>query len=181
MYILKHDYQKLLTLFIIILIVIAQPFLTLYSFAEVDASTNATPSVRNGAYLRYTEEVKITWSARGWNSKTLGDVTRKISIVSVEDESFTVKETISYTTDLPSDVQDFYYNVEYMDGEVKEVASGTGSSLGIFSASESVQYVVRKSDGKILQVWKDDPSDALGEVPKELEFWWGYYDLATNS
>lgn len=181
LYISKNGYGKTLTIVLITLIVVAQPFVMLSFFAKAETTANATPSVRNGAYLRYTEEVKITWTARGWNQKTLGDMTRKISIVSIEDENFTVKEKISYTTDLPSDLPAFYYDVEYMDGQVTELASGTGSSLGIFTGSESIQYVVRKSDGKILQVWKDDPSDALSEVPKELQFWWGYYDSPSNS
>ena len=166
---------------ILLAVILTQNLSAFFPGAWASASTaDSTPVVSRGVRLRYEEEVRITWDRWYWENKKVGDVSRSITVLEVQDDNFTVREDITYTMHLKSDswwVEKAYIDIRYMNEEKWEtIAEGSPETLGSsYDASIHVHYVVNKTDGEVLKVWEDNPdTDTLDTIPLKLQLYWSY-------
>jgi hypothetical protein len=156
------------------------------------SATDSTPTVSDGGLgLSFEEDVHITWDKWGWANQKVGKVSRNVTVVDVEKtysaaENFTVLEEMTYTMYMPWDLDYAYVWVEYMDGSKESLAGGSTNEFPgwpyetTYVASLYLHYLVDKTTGTVLKVWKGDRSDASSVVPLELEVYWSYFNTTSN-
>ena len=148
--------------------------------------TDFVDDAQPGFYLEYEEVILISWSDRGWENLKAGEATRRVTVASVSDSDFTVREDLSYIMFLKSGLDYGFVDVEFLDGNREELDGGNASLLGSSVATAiHAYYKVEKGTGKVLKylsggVGDEEESALQSEIPLELEHYWGYFDASGN-
>jgi len=159
------------------LIILTQNISALFPMAEVaEAATDYTPPACIGHLLEYEEELYITWENWGWTNKKVADILRKVSVVEVRAEDFTVRENVTVTMHLAPDLDYAGVHVHYLDWHWERIGGGYASDLGdTIVSSAYTDYIVNKTNGKILRM-AHMRLDNLDKIINHVELLWAYYD-----
>jgi hypothetical protein len=171
------------------LLLLSVSMILVTDFPVVSASpTDFVDGVQVGFYLRYHEEIYVSWEERGWFGTKVGEAVRRITISDVGKEDFTIREDITYSMIVPSDLDYFYVDLETLDGNREELAGGARDILygDIVNSSIHAYYSVDMKTGNVLEfimggVENDGEADLRSEMPLEFEHYWSYLNFSENT